>query len=522
MSDLVQMNLKVPPEVRESARSAAQREGRSISGYVADAVAERSEPPRRSLTELLDERIAEMEAEIEGLYAGVAERIEAETGGPADPLTAEEASRVERLEDDLAACRDRRNSIVERQAAAPAASMAAPARPSPAAAPVQRHPVEAASLSQYMLVASAGRGGLSGAEAELNAELGLPEIGPSGGVVIPAVVLAATSAGRARLAQAPEVAALEPAERARAISEALRAPTAERAVTTTQSTVGPSTPSLSGRVFAPSVVDRLGVTTLMQSYGQAEVDVITSGSTPAFQGENPNAAYEPAAATLSTTKLTMVRLTAGYDLTVELQTRLGMLAGGDDIEGALMADMTAATGDILHDAVVDGSGVAPVPKGIWASAIPTTEPDDPTKKSDAAAVTALFSAAYDGVYAGQPADVMLVTSPAALGVLASTVWDSGSGMSLARWAAMDFGGVIASSKIGVDAVSPDKVANGFFVRGSMMRDFDSVLATWDGLEVVRDPYSDARSGVIKLTMHTGYSFAVLRADAYDRDAKLRY
>jgi len=525
VSDQVQMNVRVPRHVRDAARRAADAQGTTVQEFTADALAERSvqEPGPGRLSEMLAQRIEEQEAELDALYRTVAERVEAE-GGDSDPLTADEADRADELRSNIDACRAR-----QKQIAADFGSRTGPppppsTRPHPAApAPRDSHPVEEARLSRYVAVASAGRGVIEGAEAELNQELGLPSTGPQGGVVIPAVVVAASAAGRARLSRAPELADLSPAERARAIDEALRSTGgADRAVTTTQS-ASPSTASLAGRVFAPSAVAELGVTPVMATFGQREIDVISAGSTPAWQSESPSDEYTPAAATLDTTTMSMTRLIAAYDLSQELQVRLGGgLADGMDIDSALSMDMMAATDDVVHGTVINGSGTAPVPEGIWAAAPPSTEPDDPAAKSTAAQIAALFSGAYDGVYAGQPSDVKLITSPGALGALSALVWDTGSGVSIVEWAARNFGGIVASSKIGVDKNGSDLVANGVFALGVMGREFDSALATWNAYELVRDYTTDVRKGLIRLTQTTGMAFAVLRTGAFTRNAKVRY
>ena len=50
---------------------------------------------------------------------------------------------------------------------------------------------------------------------------------------------------------------------------------------------------------------------------------------------------------------------------------------------------------------------------------------------------------------------------------------------------------------------------------------NAVLGVWEGLQFIRDPYSKASSGELRLTANFLFDFALTRADAYKQiDAKL--
>lgn len=506
------------------ARSAAARARSGALPTVPDASTDPPSRMLRMLREAWDSVMGDLDAATarsEEILADAADGLDAATGRAVDELlTAEMRAELDALEATRGDCRDGLESLARRigdhRALIEDRDRSRARRPPLILDP---HPAARATVGDYLAAAVTGAP-LGGAPAELNAELGLPAHGVGGGVVIPAAVVARTQPGRARVADAPELAGLDAAGRARAVDEIAAT---GRAVTVAGATVGGDvTATLAGRVWAPSIVDRIGVTTLPMPWGTAELDVLAAGSAPAWQAEAPAAGYDPAAATISTTKLPMVRLTAGYDLSLELATRLSAMADRAGIQDTLAADMMAATADAVHATVVAGSGTAPTPEGIWGAAPPASEPADPAKASTAADVTGLYEAAYDGIYAAAAGDVVLVTSPAAAGRLRTLGWDSGSGVSVADWAARNWGGVVASPHVAVDTAGGDKVANGFFALGPTLRELDSVLAMWDGMELIVDRDTDTRRGVVRLTMHTGANFAVLRPGAYTRAAKIRY
>ena len=326
------------------------------------------------------------------------------------------------------------------------------------------------SLADYLSPALAGVG-ITGAAAELASALGVPAVGPSGGVNVPWRLLE------------------------------------DRAFTTTSANDGPEAqrPILQ-RLFGPGIMDLLGVRVDSVPVGRSEWPLITSGVAPA-QAKEPDAGAAAVAAGFSFTNLKPKRLTGSYELSHEL------IASVPDVEGALRRDLADAVKSSMNQQIINGaSPTTAAPQNVEGLVTALTAEDD-TAEADAARYGRLHAEAVDGLHASKETEVMSLIGTATY-QHAAGVYISGSGESGSELLMRRSGGCMASTYI-PDAASSIQNAilhasgpNGGAQRG------DSVASLWPTLEIIRDIYSKASSGVVLTWVGLWDAKVALREDAY--------
>ena len=335
------------------------------------------------------------------------------------------------------------------------------------------------SLDDYLKAAAAGVG-LTGAPVELAAALDAPAVGSSGGVAIPWEVLA--------------------------VSES-----ESRALTDTGDLAGGivQRPILQ-RLFGVGILDALGVRLESVPAGRSEWPLLTSGVAPVHKAEG-TAAAAAVEATFSTEVLKPKKLTGVYSYSHELAAQV------PELESALRRDLGDAVKAKMSDQILNGNETSNAFE-VNGFLTKIAAPDAPTAVatfSDYAGAPAL---AVDGIHAAMETQVAVV-----LGVdsyqHAASVFQSGSGEAASEaikrrslsCAASSFLPAKSATKIQsslLHAAGP----NGGEARG------DSVAALWPSLEVIRDPYSKASTGIV-LTWITLWDFkAAIRSSAYKRIA----
>ena len=342
-------------------------------------------------------------------------------------------------------------------------------------------------LADYLGPASAGSA-VAGASAELNAALGVPIAGPSGGVAIPFAALL------------PE-------------HEGVRTPMA--AFTGTGAHDGPlmDRPILQ-RLFGPGILDALGVRIDAVPTGRAEWPIITSGAPVAAIAEG-SAATAAAAAVFGLATLTPKKLTGRFEYSWELS------ASVPEIEMALRRDLTDSITSLMSTQLITGTGTAPQVRG-FDTAI--TEPADAAAVATYADYAGFHSLAVDGIHASTerevrsviPVDVYQHSARQYQAGTGSVAAESGS-EALARRSGGTMSSVFVAETVSggqrkkcyLHAASP----NG----GGIMRG-DSVAAVWPTIEIIRDPYSQASIGVSLTFIILWDCYAALRPAAYKRIA----
>ena len=348
---------------------------------------------------------------------------------------------------------------------------------------------ESVKITDYLNPAAGGVG-LSGAAAEFNAALELPAVGNSGGVAIPWDALLTPELNEQRAAD-PE----------------------KRAFTTTSNYAGGigQRPILE-RLFGADIMMALGVRMDAVPAGRSEWPLLTGGVAPDQKAETISA-DTPVAAVFATETLKPKRLTGAYEFTHEQAAQVV------ELEQALRRDLADAVRAKMSDLTLNGdeSTNAHEPDGFLTT---IAAPTDPTAETDYATYASSHAANVDGIHASMEMQVSSVIGVASYRHAAG-VFQAGSGESGSEALMRRSMTCMASSFVPAPA-GANMIQNGNIYHsagpnggGAAMRG-DSVAAVWPTLEVIRDIYSQASTGV-KLTWVALWDLqAAFRAAAYSR------
>ena len=319
-------------------------------------------------------------------------------------------------------------------------------------------------LGDYMTPASAG-GAISGPAAELNAALKMPIAGQNGGVLVPWAMMSE--------------------ERAAAPN------TTTTATTARQVNVRPILP----RLFGPGILDLMGVQIQSVPVGTASVPLVSGGVVPSQKAEGVDAT-DPVAATFGTAgSLQPLRLTGQYEFTVEAAATI------PGIEEALRLDLTEAVRSEMSRLILQGdkSTNAQEPDGFFHT---LTAPTAPSDVVDFPVVAGLPASAVDGIHATEEGEVIVLLGVDSYKKFAALYRVQG-GSDLSGLEVLQRRSLKAVSSSFIPAVASTLQggilhAAGPNGGGPGMRS-DSIAAMWLSLELLRDPYSKAKSGVTILT-----------------------
>ena len=347
-------------------------------------------------------------------------------------------------------------------------------------------------IGDYLTPAKGGVG-LAGPAAELNAAFKLPVSGASGGIIVPW-----------RMLECPEHRA----------APAVRRDPEGRAFTTTGALDGGTMqrPILQ-RLFGMDILGALGVRIDTVPAGMTEWPLLNGGVAPNMKAEG-TAADDAVAAVFTTQTLKPKRLTGKYEFTHEQAAQVA------DIEQALRRDLGDAVRAKMSDLILNGDeGTnAQEPNGFLTKlGAPNPAPSAEAMYADYAGAHAL---AVDGIHASMETEVASV-----IGVdsyrHAASVYDAGSGESGTEALMKRGASCMASSFIpAMDATSKIQDGNIFHAAGpngggAAMRG-DSIAAMWPTLEVIRDIYSQASTGVVLTWITLWDAETAFRAAAYRR------
>ena len=330
---------------------------------------------------------------------------------------------------------------------------------------------EKVELRNY-LRASVNNSELKGAEAELNAAL---EVRSAGGVVVPWEALLPSEDD---VEQRQDAVTPIPAE---------NLPRTNREIIP--------------RVFAGGVADYLGISMPSVGSGEQVFTYMSDGVNP--EAKSKGAAVDADAAEFSTKKFDPLRLTARYLFQVEdLATLSGM-------ESALRSDLRSAMREKMDQRIIRGNGNAPEVDGLLgATAARGGLPDaaDPGAVVDEDDILGTFLDNVDGKYA---------TSPGQIRVLVDTETN-------AKLGKIKDGDVYPVDRypgqFRVYSEMPAAVANvhqAILVKTGAPGIY-AVAPVWQGVELIRDPYTNAAKGQIAITAIALWNFGLVRNEAFKR------
>ena len=270
---------------------------------------------------------------------------------------------------------------------------------------------------------------------------------------------------------------------------------ADAATDVAAAAIGDNQQSILARVFNQTSTQFLGIRMPSAAVGDALYPVLTAGV--AGSPANEAVAVDSEAATFTGVSISPKRLSAAYLVSVEDMARLrGM-------EPALRSDLRQALGSLLDTQVLTGDGSGANFSGVLKG---LTDPDAATNAITYAAWAAEVAAGVDGKYANQLNQVKHVVGVKTFQKLAST-FQANTSASALIFSHQFSGGVRASAAIAAPA---DNVQSGIrTVRGS-----DAVVPVWQGIQLIRDPYTSASRGLVRLTAFMLANFKFLRQDAW--------
>ncbi len=219
-----------------------------------------------------------------------------------------------------------------------------------------------------------------------------------------------------------------------------------------------------------------------------------------------SAADDATAATFTTATLKPKRLTAEIELTHEL------IASVVGVEEAFRMNLLDALKSKMSDLILNGDGTSPNPSGFFNK---LTGSDLASAEATAGDYGKLHSLAVDGIHASMETEVWSVIGEETY-QHATEVYISGSGESGSELLKRRSGGCMASSYIPNKASMKQKaILHASGPNGGPMRG-DSVAGMWEGagLEVIRDFYTNASTGITLTGIILWDAAVALRASAY--------
>jgi len=258
------------------------------------------------------------------------------------------------------------------------------------------------------------------------------------------------------------------------------------------------------RLFAGSSATQMGCRMINVGVGEIEYPVATGGAQPGWAGSETGDVPGPQA-------YTTVDRPMKPDQTLGVQmkiTRKALKQAGAGLEQAVRRDMGAAIQQEVDRAIFLGSGTGGEPLGIFpgASTYGITE-----TAIDAGASYAAFRAAVvrfmTANAASGPGAVNLLLRPEVFDGMDELI----SGLAISEWDRLIAKiGKVQLTTNGIAAPAGDPLASLGLMTTSTSGVSPMFCGMWGAVDLIRDPYSDAKSGQLRLTALTTMDVTVAR------------
>ena len=264
------------------------------------------------------------------------------------------------------------------------------------------------------------------------------------------------------------------------------------------------------RVMAGTAAERLGVSFRTVAPGVATFPATTAGGSPIQRGRTE--AVTESTYTVAVTEIKPSRAAVNGKYSIEDDLRLPGMAD------AIERDMRAAMAEDVDRTIFVGDlGASEANADITGFNTYTNVGEAQIKQTDkvkADETLKVFLAQLDGIYAASLADLRIVASKGA-----NTLW-----FSTIHAAAVDNQTVaqfLMASGLSwtMRGSLEDNTGNGDF--GAFMglaRGIEgaAIAAVWDSGQLVRDPYTNSKTGEVELTLNYLWNFKVVRANNFKR------
>jgi HK97 family phage major capsid protein len=246
------------------------------------------------------------------------------------------------------------------------------------------------------------------------------------------------------------------------------------------------------RLFPTSVAARLGVASVSIPFGSVEYPVATQGAVAGWAATEGGDV--PAATAFQTTETV---LSPDHTLGAHMRISRKALKQTGGLEEAIRRDMAAAIGAELDRAILVGDGLGGAltglvglasGAGVWAATW--------------AIVRAEIVTFMEANAISDPASVRMAITPAMWSALDDAIWDAGSGITEWQRLTGGAGAPVLATQLSANTALLAVTAGGLA---------PAYLGLWGGVDVIRDPYSDATSGGLRITGLLTADLAVPRA-----------
>ena len=255
------------------------------------------------------------------------------------------------------------------------------------------------------------------------------------------------------------------------------------------------------RVFANTAAAFLGVSMPQVGVGDSSFPVFSSGASGELKDKG--VAKDAQAATITGNTLTPKRISARYLFRVESAARLRGL------EESMRADLSGALGEAWDKIILTGDGTAPNPTGFFDDGASITVAADPGSVDTYDSVAKFAAKAVDGRYARNAMGVCVLFGVSGFQFAAGLFQDSGD-YSATDYLATKSGGVQVSAHVPAAASNIQQL----LLWRKDMGAGSAVAPVFSGVELIRDPYTNAAKGQVAVTAVMLADFAILRTGAY--------
>lgn len=261
------------------------------------------------------------------------------------------------------------------------------------------------------------------------------------------------------------------------------------------------------RLFPDSVAARMGAQMVNIDTGLVEYPLTTSSVTAGWaDGETANVAGPTVFATTERV------LSPDHNIGIQVKlTRKSLKQSGDALEAAVRRDINGTMQAVLDTAIFNGTGANGQPLGVIAGqstyAYGTTAVSADATAAAFRAVAATFIGANA---ANSPAAVKVLLHPSTWNFMDAELI---SGTAVSQWDLhlknFPAANNVLSNLATLTAGTPDtSVALLTTSAGGVA---PIVVGLWGGIDMIRDPYSDAQSGMLRLTALATADVNILRA-----------
>lgn len=248
------------------------------------------------------------------------------------------------------------------------------------------------------------------------------------------------------------------------------------------------------RIFAESVAGRMGASFINVDSGAVEYPVTTSSVAAAWAATETGSVGGPTAYETADRPLAPSN-TLGVQMKI---TRKAMKQTGDALEQAVRRDMNGAIGAALDKAAFLGAGASGEPAGVLVGSYGVTS----TAVSAAASWSAFRAAVVRFMTANaasSPGAVRLLIRPEVWSALDGSLV---SGTAVSQWELLTknipAGNVVMSSNA-LAAPAGTPLSTKALLTTAVGGVPPIFIATWGAIDMIRDPFSDAASGGLRLT-----------------------